>query len=477
MHHKTGLACMALLLSYGCAPPVNTDNVDSAMKDDLLQDATITAEVNSGKAYLIGTLDGTLASALTASIRFTPYDGSATDGPIFLSQSTLNGLSDTQKSGMVAAFQARAPIVLVNAGADAVNNLLEILGQPFDFVLPAGAGYVELFAVDTEAGGDVYHWTMYPPTDTSEDPDGSGDQQTRANLLVDWLKANGQRTDVDETARRAATADLQSAAAAGGQELTQLASAFVKQDNFTKWGNNYQISHYVYGCHSITTGDDWIYVQQRCLFYAGGAYKGNIQWYKGGAGACAFWYLDNITLDTVLKGYDYDPASVGLQQASPETANNVTQLTSGVSWNIGGEVSVGKDGPAAKISGGVTISNTTTVNVQDCEIVNQSASRNNNAAWSFQFKRSGTVAYIGYADVTNPPRLATTTFQPFNQWIWRVSPSARAANPPMHIKFNVSLVGTTGMWDFMWVAHPAHTPLDGGSWEYDVPFAYPPIAP
>ena len=311
---------------------------------------------------------------------------------------------------------------------------------------PREPQYVDLFAVDVEADGDVYHWAMYPPTDSVEDPDGTGDQQGRVNILISWLQANGQRDDVEQAARVAAADTLQKAAAAGGQELTSLASAFVKQDNFTEWGNNYQISHYVYGCHSITTGDDWIYVQQRCLFYAGGAYKGKIEWYKGGAGACAYWYLDTINLDTVLKGYDYNPSAVGLQQSSPETANNVTQVTSGVSWNIGGEVSVGKEGPSAKISGGVTISNSTTVNVQDCETVNKSASRNNNAAWSFQFNKSNSIAYIGYAGVTDPPKLATTTFQPFNQWIWRVSPSARAATPPMHVKFSVSLVGTTGMW-------------------------------
>ena len=477
MHHKTGLVYMALLLSCGCFTQVSTDNVEDAMKDALLKDTTTTAEIDSGKVYLIGTLDGTLATALSASIVFTPYDGKATDGPIFLTEDALSSLTDAEEAGILATFHAHLPIVLANAGADAVNNLINILhGERFDFVLPAGAEYVELFGVDTEANGDVYHWAVYPSANSADDPDGAGDRQVRVNNLVTWLEANGQRDDGAQAARLAATADLQSAAAAGGQELTALASAFVKQDNFTKWGNNYQISHYVYGCHSMTTGDDWIYVQQRCLFYAGGAYQGKIEWYKGGAGAVAYWYLDKITLDTALKGYDYDPVSVGLQETSPETANNVTQVTSGVSWSVGGDVSVGKDGPAATISGGVTINNSTTVNVQDCEVVNVSLSRINNAAWSFQFKECDSIAYIGYAGVTDPPKLATTTFQPFNQWIWRVSPAARAAKAPMHVKFSVGLNGTTGMWDFMWAAHPLQQPLDGGSWEYDVPFAYPPIA-
>lgn len=476
MYRTTAVAFLALLLSYGCIPESNTDAIEDAMKDALLEETTINATLHTERVYVIGTLDGPLASELDASIDFTPYDGTATDGPIFLSPNALGGLTDTEKTGLLAAFEAREPIVLVDAGANAVNSLLDILQEnQFDFTLPAGVEAVEIFALDHEANGDVYQWAMYPPTDSAEDPDGGGDQQGRVNSLIAWLKADGERSDVDETARAAATARLRNAAATGGQELTQLASAFVKQDNFTSYGNRYQVSHFVYGCHSLTTGDDWIYVQQRCLFYAGGAYKGKQEWYDHQPGATAFWYLDNITIDTGLKGYDDDPASVGLQQASPETANNVAQVTSGVSWSVGGDVSVSKDGPSGTISGGVTISNSTTINVQDCEVVNQSASRGNNAAWSYQFKKCDTIAYIGYAGLTDPPRLATTTFQPCNHWIWRVSSSARATTPPMHVKLKVGITGTTGIWKFFWYAYPEHMSLDGGTWEYDVPFAYPSI--
>jgi len=471
-------AASVLLLLSGCVPQASQEEVDAATREVLARDTVNIPVFETGKVYLIGTLSGPLTQELTASFTFTPYDATATDAPIFIADTALAGLSDEQKAGIVATLQARNPILLVHAGSALVNALIDLLQDPqFDFVMPDGVEYVDVFAVDTETSGDVYHWSMYQPEDSAADPDGPGDQQGRVNLLVDWLAANGHRDHGSAAARIAAQSNLQRAAADAGQELTELASAFIKQDNFSNSGNNYQISHYVYGCHSHDTGDDWIYVQQRSIFYAGGAYRGRLQRYPNNqAGESVLWYLGNIDLDTSLTGYDGNTSSVGLQQASPETANNVAQVTTGVSWNVGGDVSYSKDGPAISLSGGVTISNSTTFNVQDCEVVNKSASRGNNAAWSYEFKKCDTWAEIGYAHLTDPPRLATTTFQPVNQWIWRMSPTVRTAKPPLHVKLAVNLVATTGKMTFVWTAHPEHT-LQAAKWEYDVPFRFPLIAP
>ncbi len=471
-------AALVLTLLTGCGFQPLPEGLDAETLAALAQDTVNPPEVSTGKAYRIGTLGGPLAEELAASFTFTPYDNTSTDAPIFIADTALAGLTNAQKAGIIATLQARNPILLVHADATTINALIDLLQQlPFDFSMPNGFTYADVFAVDTEPSGDVYHWSMYEPEDSAADPDGPGDQQGRVNMLIDWLAANGHRDGVSAAARIAASSSLQRAAAAAGQELTELASAFIKQDNFSNSGNNYQVSHYVYGCHSQDTGDDWIYVQQRGLFYAGGAYKGRFQRYPNGqAGESVFWYLGNVDLDIGLTGFDGNTSNVGLQQASPETANNVAQVTTGVSWNVGGDISYSKEGPAISLSGGVTISNSTTFNVQDCEVVNKSASRGNNAAWSYQFKRCDTSAEIGYAHLTDPPRLATTTFQPVNQWIWRMSPTVRSAMPPMHVKLAVNLVSSTGIMTFVWTAHPEHN-IQGKTWEYDVPFSFPPIAP
>ena len=433
MYRRIGLACIALSLSWGCVVQPSEEATTAAMKAALLEDAKATPETYTGKAYLIGTLDGTLAPALNASITFTPYNGTATDGPIFLSQSGLTSLSAADRTGIIATFQAHAPIILVNANEAAVNSLIQILhGQRFRFVKPPKAEYVELFAIDTEPNGNVYHWAMYPPANTTEDPDGQGDQQARVNGLIAWLKQDSQRDGGGQAAKTVAAMSLKDAAAADGspsQELTELASAFVRQDNFAQYGNTYQIAHYVWGCHSLTTGDDWIYVQQKCGFNAQGAYKGKIEWAHGGPVATAFWYLGTIALNSSIFGYESDPSSVSLQQSSPETVNNVTEVESGADWEIGGEASAGKEGGEAKISAGVSINNSTSFEVEDCTVTNQSQGTGNNAAWSYQFKTCDAIPYIGYTDLTDPPSLATGNFSPVNQWIWRLSPYVRSTPP------------------------------------------------
>jgi hypothetical protein len=45
----------------------------------------------------------------------------------------------------------------------------------------------------------------------------------------------------------------------------------------------------------------------------------------------------------------------------------------------------------------------------------------------------------------------------------------------MQVKLDVGLVGSTGMWDFLWVAHPFHRETGGGSWTFDVKIPYPPV--
>jgi hypothetical protein len=207
------------------------------------------------------------------------------------------------------------------------------------------------------------------------------------------------------------------------------------------------------------------------VFFGGGAYgEKKVQYNQEGKG----WYLDSIELDSYMQGFDYNASAVGMIQSSPETANNVESVTSGVSFTIGGEVGIDKNGPSGKISGGVTISNSRTVNIQDCQAINKSNDRSNNAHWIYKFKRCDTISYFLYAGVTDPPALSINTFQPVNHWIWRVTPTLRQNNVPMHVKLNVNLCWTWGTIDFYWKTHPDHSTTDGGSWEYNVYMPYPP---
>ncbi len=148
-------------------------------------------------------------------------------------------------------------------------------------------------------------------------------------------------------------------------------------------------------------------------------------------------YMDKIELDAWVTGYENNPPMVRMMRSSPETANNQTSITSGVSYSLGGEVAL--DGP--KVTGGISIESSETVIVSDCNVYNQSNDRQNNAHWLYEFRRcdaSGT-----WKDhLSNPPALAVTTFQPINQWIWKMAPQVRAARPTILVRFRPQLVDT-----------------------------------
>jgi hypothetical protein len=161
------------------------------------------------------------------------------------------------------------PIVLVDADDEEIIALhLAVGDDDFQFTLPYNVEYAEIYAIDLEENGSIWQWVTYPPQTDEDDADTDARQDTRAEFFLNWLEDNGERMEEASVAE----ADANAKVAANSNDLTQLAAAFVDQQNFSKYGNNYQIAHYVYGCHSVETGDDWFYVQQQCVFSGNKAY-------------------------------------------------------------------------------------------------------------------------------------------------------------------------------------------------------------
>jgi hypothetical protein len=454
-----------LIFSGGCIPQIIdlSEFLPNQADDDQKQ-----VEKYEGKVYLIGTLTGQLKEEFDAAMTFTDYVSGATDGAIVISSDAFGSLTQEQLDGFEVAFASRQPIILVQATAAQITAFgQQFLGESFTYTLPDGVEYAEVYAVDMEEGGHIWQWALYPPNLT-DDEDSVEEQQGRLGELVDWLQENSTRMEGAEDA----TDEAAKAVASGNNELTQLVSAFVDQSNFSMLGNRYQITHFVYSCHSYDTGDDWFYVQQKCVLYGGGAYeKKKVKYNQETKG----WYMDSIEIDSSMEGYENNPTAVGMIQSSPETENNKESATSGVNFSIGGDVGVASSGPSGKISAGVTITNSRTISILDCEVTNKSNDQANNAHWIYQFnKRCKSVSYALYAGLTDPPKLSINTFQPVNQWIWRVQPELRTKKTPMHVKLDIFLCWTRGVIDFWWATHADHTRMNGGFWEYDVNIPYPP---
>ena len=448
------------------------------------------------KVYFLGDITGTIAEEIAAIfVNMVAYDGTSTDAPILIAADSVQLMSVVEKEGITETFNDYYPVAIVHGNEAEINAFLDILGLEQDYVMPEGVPYAELFAVDREEDGHVFMWSMYPPTEgtpTSTDVgaptppayvDNPDDQLDRTDIFHDWLDRDAKRVTAEVKAfRMEAAAALSAAAKADSAELTQLAQGFVSTQNFSNSGNNYQLSHYIYSCHSFNaidaTDNDWFYIRQEGMFNASGAYEGIASWYGGGPSDACHFYIGNYKMNNWMNSLTYQNSGVSLMSANPQNANNVAQVTSGVDWNIGGSVGFQGTQVTGSLNAGVTIHNSTTVNVSDCTVGNNSMDNVNNAKWTYEFTKCAQTAYFGYSELRVPPVLARSNFQPVNQWIWKFSPSVRDSGvTSFQTKFDVDLIWSVGgqPYGFWIVGDPNHYTYAGGSWQSSVPLSFPPL--
>jgi len=469
------------------------------------------ANIYTEKVSYIGVSNGTLADKIEATfVNSGPYDGSSTDAPIFIAESYVESLSPAQQEGVRGTYDNSNPVVLIHGDADQINALLDILGLEYNYTLPEGLpenkDYAELFAVDREDDGSVFIWSMYPPSgevsksdyvteslpDLSTAPlpdpitDSDSEQFRRTEMLRNWLDNNGNRlTPKLEVYRQEATQAFASAAAADNSgELTQIASAFVHSKNASYGKNHYQVTHYIYSCHSFNEVDatdyDWFYVRQEGMLNASGEYLGpqNLPNSISGKSQEVHYYVGNYKVNNWIEGLDYRESGVSLMKAQPENVNEVSTATSGMSWNIGGSVGFIGPGATASSSAGVSITNSTTFNVRDCRVINNSADNFNNARWDYEFKKTTQTVSYYKTEIDAPTLLSRSNFQPVNQWLWKFSPDIREEGVNSFAsKFEVDLVQSeSGYMRFFWVASDViHRTSKGGSWTFEVPLLFPPL--
>jgi len=430
----------------------------------------------TGKVYQIGSVPGVLAEEMAAAFTFTPYSDGLTDGPIILSGETLGTLTEAQRTGLAGAYAGNQPILLFHATADQINALRQVLGVTIStFVMPEGMERVEVYALDREPDHEVWQYIQYPPQQEQVDPDDPNDQKKRVSDLIDWLDDNQVRKTLAE---QETTSTLPTAKEAEVNQLTQLASAFIDQRNFSEFGNRYQVSHFIYSFHSIVTGEDWFYIQQQGIFNGSGAYGGKkLNNKTQNNGEATSWYMDTIDINTFVKEFKGNSADVGLLNPSPQTANNEEKVSSSISYDVGGDVSLDTGGPSGKLKGGVSVSNSRSFKVQDVTVNNLCLDDFNNAHWVYAFKRCTTNMPFLVSFLVGPPELSVSSFQPVNQWIWRFSPDVRKQKPNMHVTFRVNLVSTVAHTYPLipWITSADHSPLIGTLFEYDLALPVPPV--
>jgi hypothetical protein len=467
--------------------------------------------VHTEKVGNIGGVSGTLTVTMGQTfINLVSYDGSFTDAPVFIAGKSVQSMSEAQENGIRQTFANFHPIVLVHGNQDEINTLLGILGLSRNYALPEGLPkdkqYVELFAIDREAGGYNFTWVMYPPGSYPADTvtsasiqsyDTAENQSKRTKMFHRWIDRDANRVTPAINAYTQQATRILAAKVLAANETPEVVPGGSNNyvANFPLFnGNHYQIVYFMQSCHARSTLDqtdyDYFYVRQEGGFNASGAYNG-ITLVENDFRHEVHYYVGSYFMNSWMEGTAHDGNGVTVMTTKPSNANNVTKLTTGFKFDVGLDLS--KE-PGGHI--GFEWENTKEVDVTDCEVRNSSMdgktqewlsldsetqsagapdqANHNNAKWIYEFKRAGKLIPIMPGDPTlsPPPVLSRDNFEPINQWVWKCAPAVRDANKTFQSRFQVVLVKSAAApllgWD------PSHELNDGGRWQFEVPLSYPP---
>ncbi len=363
------------------------------------------------------------------------------------------------KSKIKSAFKQGSLIGVTDANRDDIETLYKIL----EFNKTAGivSSYVDFFAIKKESDG-LREFVLHPP------PDVYGVSQelyhTNAdggNTVSKWHVGTIRMFDTDQgqEARALKIGELiddmhhnelkhgrKVTADNGSNELVDLAMAFKHQDMYTVGVldfnkkvlyNYYQVSSFVYACHCANDNSDWFLAYQIGQFSPSNGFFKNDRLQR-------LWYVDNYAMNAYPTSFKGDNNTISLIQTSPSTTIGETSVTSSVSFSLSGTVSFeGKSG-GGSVTAGMEISNSTTVNIPDVAVYNKSVDDRNNAKWSFIIPKVTGKDDGCINDLNEIVAIAHNTFQPYNQWIWRADPRARASSSELWItsQFFVEQVNT-----------------------------------
>ena len=232
----------------------------------------------------------------------------------------------------------------------------------------------------------------------------------RANDLATWINENSElhksRAGVDLSAQRVAYNIYPT----------------VDDDNAKGRSCNYNIIYWITPLHSFSQKLDYYVVHMEIQGSNNNLYFGH--WKSGKTYYCGY-YLSQVIAQADLKDDGYDaPAGAMLERTSPETTNNTSTVTTGLSLNIGGEVGLSTSGPAASASGGVSYSESFTSSMPDISITNQCMSDRTGlqALWVYDFsnprpKTNWLGDINGFSD-PSASSINTVTFH--TMWIWTI---------------------------------------------------------
>lgn len=251
-----------------------------------------------------------------------------------------------------------------------------------------------------------------------------------ASAFLDWLR-DADRLRGDGLLAKDSPLD----------RLDKLAQAQVNEDIYRTRGNIYVLQTYYWVAYEYSKKQYWIYARQEDQLAAGNAYNGSdAYWIKGLTSDYYYWNYPASELNT---------SRVFTHTSSPATTTGSTTTTSGISWNIGGQI--GFEGKAATggVSGGISVESSFSYETPDVTTENRSGQRVNDVNFRFDIAEAQNCA--SSCSFPRIPRLSYSTFKPVMEWVWRISSDVARDRPN---GFIVDQYFQTDLYDWVYYRGP-----------------------
>lgn len=470
---------------------------------------------DNSSAYIIGYPHGEMAGVLADYISLDQYDGVSSNKNIIIANPNAEAIDDTFKEGIKNAYMKGHTIMMEDAVPAEINNLLAVLG-----LNPAyGTGNnrpIAMFAVEQIEGHDFYYVIandddddmddLLPPQEeeickTSDGSDQMDDnqpgeaetksdyhpsdevlsddliQRERMERLMRWLSdKDGRMRDLNSNKKSLGKAILKVDSTA---DLKNLAEAASWDEDVSSQGMNFRINYTSYSCHSFKNDQDFYAIKQSAVL------NPSFQWKNEEAGKNCVTLAMQIghMRRYIFKNYwETDPGvAAPLRDHSPLSANNVTNITSGVSFSLSGSVGFEGSTPTGGLSSGVEFSESKSFDVQDVTIYDTSASGKSwEASWKYVFKDpdDGT-RHLACSELADAPILSRNNFSPVNQWVWVTSRGFRKPSGKQSFKSEFEWVSgrSDGAANIWWITaqDAKHKDLDSRKVVLNIPLEQPPL--
>lgn len=403
----------------------------------------------AGRSYVLGGLDGALATHLVQVFSPRPWNGE-TDGPVLMSADSLFGLSDSQKTALRTLMRGGHALLVTSAKHEHVKGIHAITGSPHAVSLdqmPVSYSTAEIYGL-AEPGGRVRIF-MAPPFPALPDPEPESSKETRAMSAADWLLAGVRQVQTRITPSSDGSRSLSASNLPWVFTIPDTMPAYwstcgMKSPQMCVDNVDLDIGAWMVYSEGAATGQpsDFFIVQMSADLNTAGC-KGfypNDDDHPDRIGA---YWLRQANMSGTVPGFSLDDLFIPASTYAPPSSNPSTTNTTGVTWSLSGSGTAGVNAAQGGygtlgFSAGVSYSDTRTASYQALSTkVNIAANAENPAAASWTYDSWNFVDNNIRPDnhacpnglrtsVALPSIIYGGTFSPIQSWVWAAQPSVRA---------------------------------------------------